>query len=244
MNETPDEIREAARAAEREGRAADALAMVDRGIVAYPNRADFHAMRARLLVTTGGALASAAQHAARAAQLEPGNTSYGDMARDYAARAGLPAPDLSRPPAPPAAVPAETSAAPPPARRSGGGFAMPRSPKEWGLAGAGIAVVLALAGWNVFYWVVRPAAGHPRQLDVAGASKIVPLTGLQLLGDTAYGTVGPGWNALPDREKKVSALAGTLASAGAREVVLSDGENHLVARGTGSSATVFAKSTP
>ena len=243
MTQSADEIREAAKAAEREGRPADALAIVDGGIVANPNRADLHALRARLLLVEGSDLGAAARHATRAAQLEPGNSNYREMAKDYCKRAGIAEPDLTTGALP--AVAAEPVAAKPAPKRAsgGGGIALPSSGKEWAIALLAIAAVVVLGGWNVWYWVLRPAAGRPSALDVSRAAQIVPVTSLQRLGTTAYGTVTPAWTALADREKKVSSLAESLAAQGILEIVLTDEQNHLVARGTKDAATVFSVAT-
>ncbi len=231
--ESGDSLREEAVAAERAGHPADALALVDRAISQSPNRADLHALRARLIIGAGGDLKIAASHALRAAQLESGNTSYRDMAREYASRAGLPVPDLS-------AVPPKVRGAEPPRvtprTRS---RLLPHDAKGWAVAGIAVGLVVLVAGWNVWYFALRTAGDHPRALDPKSVSAIVPLERLQIFGGTAYGSVTAAWNGLPEREKKVQALVNALAASGAHDVVLVDSENRIVARGNHDVATVF-----
>lgn len=228
-----DSIREDALAAERAGHPMDALALVDHGISRSPNRADLHALRARLLVVTGGDPKVAATHALRAAQLESGNTNYRDMAREYASRAGLPPPDLS------AAPPTMRGSEPPRVQVRAKSGLLPHNAKGWALAGTAGALVAIVLGWNVWYFALRTTPGLPRERNPKEVAAIVPLARLQIFGGTAYGSVTPAWGGIPDREKKVRSLADALAASGAHDVVLVDPENRIVARGNHDTATIF-----
>lgn len=233
QTESGDSLREEALAAERASHPADALALVDRAISQSPNRADLHALRARMIAGVGGDPKVAASHALRAAQLESGNTSYRDMAREYASRAGLPAPDLS-------ATPQKMRGSEPPrVKPTTRNSLLPRDARGWTVAGAAVGLVALVAAWNVWYFALRTAGDHPRALDPKAFSAIVPLDRLQIFGGTAYGSVTVAWDGLPEREKKVQGLVEALASSGAHDVVLVDSENRIVARGNHTVATVF-----
>lgn len=244
----PNAMRDAALAAERAGKPDEALAIVSRAIAQWPDRANLHALRARMLIARGETR-EAAGHAARAAALEPGNATYRDVAVDYAKRAGLAAPPDVRapmaaaaaPPArtpmpPPSGIPALPSSAPRPARV--------RTPAEKAAGAVGGLILAVIAAWNVWYWAVRPMRNRPRPLDTRAASAFVPLTRLQSYEGTAYGTVSPSWASLPEREKKVAALANRLEeSAGTHQLVLVDGANRIVARSSGAGTTIYERVT-
>ena len=230
-----DSVREAARAAEAAGKPAEALAIVDRAISSSPNRADLHALRARIIVGSRGDPGVAASHALRAALLEPGNTNYRDMATEYAAKAGLPPPDLS---APVASEPPRESPAPV-TRKNQGRSMLPRSGAQWGMLAGAAMVVIAVVSWNAWAWFLGPAWSGPHTLDAAAVSALVPLDRLQLLGATAYGVVTPAWGGIPDREGRVMKLADALKASGVQDVVLVDASNHIVARTSHGTVSVF-----
>jgi len=232
-----ESVLDRAKAAASQGRVQEALAILDEAIVAAPDRADLHILRARILGSSGGDLVSAARHAFRAAVLEPGNAEYRQAAIDLAARAKMPPPEF---PAPAARGSAGGAARTASARWRG---FLPTGTAAWAGAALASTAFVAVIGWNLWTWILRPT-GAPRALDAAVVAESVPLARLQLMGTTAYGTVTPAWSTLADREKRVERMAQKLAPSGAAEVVLSDAENRIVARGTSSAATIYEARQP
>jgi len=207
----------AASDAERAGNRGEAIKLLDRAIVSDPRRADILVTRARLAAETGDTR-NAANYAKRAADLEPGNATYAQLYQRFTANHETSSP----------------ASAPRPADSRGSSSQkkpfIPQNRRTLFLAAAAGAAVLAIAGGNVWYWLLRSPEGSPVRLDPSPYADLVPMSALAVLDGRAFGTVDlSGWGALPDREKRVADLAARLRGQKVEALFLSDADSRLVA---------------
>lgn len=203
--------------AEHAGNVPLAIRLLDQACAAAPKRADIRASRARLAAQTGDSK-GAANFAKQAAELDPGSTVYAQLYQRFSVKeAGAPATSSSSTASPPAPLPAKRQSF------------LPRDRRSIALVAAGGVAAFALAGGNLWYWVLRHAASGPAQLDPRPYRELVPMTALFVREGRAYGTVGADWNTLGDRERRVRELAEKLRGEGVRSLYLSDSSSGLVA---------------
>lgn len=202
----------AASDAEHGGNRAEAAKILDRAIAAAPKRADILVTRARIASETGD-LRGAANFAKRAAELEPGNSTYAQLYQRFTSREpGGNSPATGAP-----ATPRPTKPFIPTDRRS------------LVLSAAVGMLLVAILGGNVWFWMFRAPPGLPTQLDTAAYRDLVPMSALAVRDGRAFGTVEADWRSLPEREKRVTDLAARLRADKINSLFLSDTDARLVA---------------